>query len=220
MGVALFDLDRTLIDVNSATSWIRHERKDGRLSFTNSLRGAYWILRSQLGYAEGVEKIYETAVAMLEGQAEAELDARTRAWFAEQIAPRLRPGAAAALDAHRVAGDRLVLATSSSTYAAREAQRTWGFDDVVATSFEVVDGCFTGKVARMAYGDHKLARVAEWATSTGADLDGAAFYTDSITDRALLERVGRPVAVNPDGKLRRLAAERGWTVVDWGRAAP
>jgi phosphoserine phosphatase len=96
----------------------------------------------------------------------------------------------------------------------------YGLDAAVATTFEVVEGRFTGKVAGMALAHHKLTRVREWADREGVDLADCWFYTDSVTDRALMEAVGHPVAVNPDRPLRALAAEKGWPVVDWGMSGP
>jgi len=40
------------------------------------------------------------------------------------------------------------------------------------------------------------------------------FYSDSINDVPLLERVTHPVATNPDPRLRAIANERGWPVIE------
>ncbi|MCA9572533.1 MAG: haloacid dehalogenase-like hydrolase, partial [Myxococcales bacterium] len=111
-------------------------------------------------------------------------------------------------------------ATSSTLYAALAAQELWGFDDVVCTRMSVADGVFTGGIDVLAYGDGKLDATRAWAAEAGVDLTTTTFYTDSVTDRALMETVGTPVAVNPDRELRRLAAARGWAIEDWGRNAP
>jgi len=217
-GLALFDIDRTLIDVNSATSWVKHEWRGGRLDTWTAARGVYWVVRYNLGMAEGMEQIYRDAIRLIAGDREDDVAARTQRWFTEEIADHVRPGALEAIARHRAAGDRLVIATSSSAYAAAAAAAAWGFEDRVHTTFEVVDGVFTGEIAELAYGDHKADRVVEWASRNGVDLSTATFYTDSITDAKLLGLVGHPVAVNPDKPLATLAKERGWDVVDWGRA--
>lgn len=218
LALALFDLDRTLIDLNSASLWVKHEWRAGRLKTGDAVYGAWSVLRYNLGYDQGVNDVYRSAVRRLEGQSEEELDTRTRTWFDETVVQHLRPGARAAIDAHRAAGDRLVIATSSSAYAAAAARDAWAFDDIIHTSFAVQDGLFTGEIDGFAYGANKLDRVAEWAANEGEDLDTATFYTDSVTDLALMEAVGTPVAVNPDRRLRKVAEQRGWTVVDWGTA--
>lgn len=218
MKAALFDLDRTLIDVNSASLWMRHEWDAGNLGVRDVAWGAWWIAKYSLGLGAGMDDAYEQAVATLAGKSEEDVDARTRRWFDEMVRDHLRPGAKEALAQHREAGDRLVVATSSSPYAARAAADAYGLDEVISTRYEVVDGVFTGRVEAPAYGDGKAERIAEWAQASGLDLAEATLYTDSMTDLAALELVGHPVAVNPDRRLAAVAAERGWPIVDWGAA--
>ena len=219
MSAALFDLDRTLIDCNSGRLWIASEVRDGRMSYRDAAWGAGWMLAYSIGYAD-IDEVYGKAVATLSGEQEDELRRRTHTWFSARVQHRLRPGAAEALARHRARGDRLVLATSSSLYAAEAARDAFGLDDVICTRFEVRDAVFTGRIASSAFGDHKAERAAEWAEGAGVRLGSCAFYTDSVSDAALMRRVGRPVAVNPDPRLTRMARARGWEVVDWGAAPP
>lgn len=214
--VAFFDLDRTLLDVNSGKLWLRHEWNEGNVGVYDAAWAVWWLGKYSLGLGDGLQDAYRQAVAMLEGQRERVIEDRTRAWFEEQVRHRLRPGAAEALERHREAGHRLVLATSSSPYASRAAVDAYDLDDYLCTVYEVRDGVFTGRVAEWAVGAAKAERVQEWADDQGVDLDACTFYTDSMTDLALLERVGEPVVVNPDRRLARHAAEQGWQIVDWG----
>lgn len=214
--MALFDLDRTLLDCNSGRLWVSAEWRDGRLRPRDVAWASWWLARYSLGLGSGLEAVFEAAVATLGGTAEDELRARTDRWFDGEVAPRVRPGGLAALQTHREAGDRVVLATSGSWYSALAAQRLWGFDDLISTEFEVVDGRFTGRIAAHAYGRAKADRVASWAAQHDVDLTGSTFYTDSFTDLDLMEAVDVPVAVNPDHRLARVARARGWSIQDWG----
>jgi len=147
-----------------------------------------------------------------------ELSAASQAFFETEVRCRLRPGAARALQAHRAAGDRIALASSTTQYLATQASDAWGMELAAYTTLEVVDGELTGEISALALGVHKTTRAIEWAKAQGVDLSTAAFYTDSFTDLDLLERVGEPVAVNPDRRLRRAALQRGWRVEDWGHS--
>src|SRR5882672_5142794 len=101
-------------------------------------------------------------------------------------------------------------------YAARPLADELGIDHVVATELEVHDGRFTGKPRYpLCYGEGKITRAEVLARSLGFTLAEATFYSDSATDLPLLERVRTPVAVNPDRRLSRVAARRGWTVERW-----
>ena len=94
--------------------------------------------------------------------------------------------------------------------------REFGIAHVIASELAVDNGCLTGKLALpLCYGVGKLTRCQAFATELGVSLAHATFYTDSISDLPLLEAVGRPVAVNPDRRLRRLATRRGWPVETW-----
>ncbi|TNE90284.1 MAG: HAD-IB family hydrolase [Deltaproteobacteria bacterium] len=218
MALALFDLDRTLIDCNSGRLWVAHEWREGKLTVGEAAKGLYWLLLYSLGRHD-LDHAFEAAVAKLEGEEEALIRARTETWFAEEVVHRLRPGALAALDAHRERGDTLVIATTSSPYAGGAAARAFGLEHVISSRFEVADGRFTGRVAQSCLGDGKAHAVEAWAAEHGFDLDEASFYTDSVSDRLLLERVGRPVAVHPDRELARLASARGWEIAEWGKSA-
>lgn len=89
-------------------------------------------------------------------------------------------------------------------------------EHVVATELEVTGGQFTGRIKPpMSYGQGKVVLAEKLAQLHGVSLEKATFYSDSVTDLPLLERVGTPVAINPDGRLRRVAERRGWRIETW-----
>lgn len=215
--VAFFDLDRTLIDVNSASLWVKHEWDRGAISVGVGVRASYWLLRYAMG-DDTLDGAMAEASKVYTGAELATLVERIEQWFAAEVEGRLRPGARAVLQRHREAGDMLVLATSSSQYAAACAVRAFGLDEGIGTQPEVVDGVLTGELEASAYGRAKLYRCAAWAKERGVELSSCAFYTDSYSDLTLLDAVGRPVAVHPDRRLQRVARRRGWPIEDWGRS--
>ena len=220
MGAAFFDLDRTLVDTNSGGLWVRAEWRAGRLGSWDLARAAWWLGRYHLGHADGLDAVLRHAAARLAGTAEAELAARVDAWFAAEVVARLRPGAAAALARHRAAGDRLVIATTSTQFVARAACAAFGLEVALATTLEVVDGRLTGRIADAALGDGKTVQAARWAAAAGIPMSACTFYTDSFADLGLLAAVGRPVVVAPDRRLAAEARRRGWPIEDWGDAPP
>ena len=160
------------------------------------------------------------AVSTYGGMEASLLRAQTLAWFNEEVLPRTRPGARAVLERHRAAGSRCVLASSTSQFAAEAACAAYGLHDSVSSSLEVdaATGILTGRIAGLAFGRAKAARVRDWAVRHKVPLSRCTFYSDSIADAPLLAEVGTPVCVNPDRRLRALAAQRGWRVEDWGRS--
>ena len=215
--VAFFDLDKTLISRNSATLWIRFELAAGRVTRWQALHALTYVVRYSLGSVD-MEDAIRRSVASIAGQPEAELRERALRFYDALVRPLYRPGAAAAIAAHRAAGDHLVLLTSSSNYVSELVCRDLGLDDYLCNRFEVdANGCYTGRpIEPLCFGSGKVELAARHAERSQLSLADAVFYTDSISDLPMLEAVGRPVAVHPDPRLRRAAKQRGWEIVEWG----
>jgi HAD superfamily hydrolase (TIGR01490 family) len=145
------------------------------------------------------------------------LDRRTRQWFLRDVVPRVRPRALEEIEEHRRKGHPLVLLTNSSCFEAAVAAETWAFDDWLANTFHVDDaGRLLGTYeSPMCYGMGKVIRAERWAEEHGVDLEVSSFYSDSLSDLPMLERVGDPRVVCPDPRLRRIARKRGWPILDW-----
>lgn len=217
MGIAFFDFDRTLIAANSAALWIRRELRAGRLSPWTALRAGTWIFRYHLGFAS-IDEAIRQAIGTLAGQPESEVRGWTWAFYDEHVRGLYRPGAREAVEQHRAKGDKLVLLTSSSVYLAERVLDELRLDAALCNRFEIDQGgLHTGRtIGDLCFGIGKVGHAREYADRAGMPLSDCAFYTDSFTDLPVMEVVGRPVAVNPDGRLKRAALKRGWPVVDWG----
>lgn len=149
-----------------------------------------------------------------------ELKPLVESFAVKQVAANIRPGARRAIARDKAQGRRLVLATASyRLYAEAIAQRL-GFDDVIGTGSiigldERVHATIAGENC---YGPAKLRMIADWVEKSG--LKGkhghVRFYSDHVSDQPAFEWADEPVAVNPHGKLHRLAQERGWAIEDWG----
>jgi len=213
---AFFDLDRTLIDLNSGLHWAVSERRLGNISAEQMARATLWSLLYHLAIVD-IETAFGEASRHYRGVTHVELSDRTRHWFQREIAHHLRPGAARAIEAHRTQGHALVLLTNSSSFEASVAAETWRFDHYLANRFPLDDQeRLTGHYERpLCYGVGKVELAERWAAEHGVDLDRSFFYTDSYSDLPMLERVGQPRVVAPDPRLRLAAWRRRWLVVDW-----
>lgn len=216
-AAAFFDLDGTLLAANTAALWVRRERRAGRMRRRELARAALFFASYRLGLLD-IDAAFREALKTVRGAPEEDLRRSTHDWYGDEVAARAAPGAFAAVEQHRAAGDLLVLCTSSSLYASEKARDQFGLHEILCTRYEVEAGRFTGDVVRpLCFGPGKVLHAEELATRAGIDLAQSAFYTDSITDLPLLERVGRPYIVNPDPRLRVTARRRGWPVLDWRR---
>lgn len=217
-AAAFFDLDRTLIDVNSAVLYARDEYKDGRISLRQLLQSGVWSVLYHMSLLN-MQSAYAKAAKHYAGMSSTELSESSAGWFKRSIVSRLQPGARRALDQHRSEGEPLVLLTNTSSFLAEAATAEFGLDAWLANIFPVDDrGRLTGTMEQpLCYGDGKVTRASAWAHGNGIDLGASTFYTDSLSDVPMLECVGHPRVVNPDPRLRRLARRRGWPILDWSQ---
>jgi HAD superfamily hydrolase (TIGR01490 family) len=220
-AAAFFDLDRTLIEPNSALLYARAEYRAGRIGARHMLESIVWTGLYHLALIP-MERAYTRALRHYRGHRSEDLLERTRAWFEAEIAHLLLPGAREALEWHRGRGEPTVLLTSSSCYLAQLVTEAWGLDAWLANSFSTDEsGCLIGQVEPpLCYGAGKVVWAERWAEKHGIDLDASTFYTDSLSDLPMLERVGQRRVVNPDPRLRRLALRRGWPILDWRTGLP
>lgn len=212
---AFFDMDKTLLSGSSAVLLVRYMRKRGELARQDVMRFLSAMLRYKMGRLDMIETT-RALVRELAGQSEAERIAHTSQWFREHLIDYVTEEGRRWVEGHRRLGHRVALITASPSYTAEQLAEHLGManEDVMATRFEVEHGLFTGRMLEpMIYGQGKLEAARAYAQQHGVDLQRSYFYTDSIADLPLLEMVGYPVAVNPDRPLRRLARNRGWSVV-------
>jgi putative phosphoserine phosphatase/1-acylglycerol-3-phosphate O-acyltransferase len=220
-AIAVFDLDRTLITSSSATVFRKYLAEHGIGGsrdiplvdvFTRFYEqfGETWLLMQPARLSSRAANGWSVATV-----AAAMDDA------AAELATLVLPGAAKAIDEHRQAGRRLVMATTSPLVFVKPFADLLGFDDVVATQWERSDdgSTFTGRMTgEFVWGRSKADAVARWADEHNANLSESWAYSDSYFDAPLLALVGHPVVVNPDVQLRITATIRGWPVTHFDRS--
>ncbi len=212
---ALFDLDRTLVRVETASLYVRYQRETGEASALDLLRTMVWVAKYTLGVLDA-EAVAARVAATLTGTLESAMIDRCERWVERDVMPHVGAAARAAVARHAAAGDLLAIVTGASPYASRPVARRLGISHVLASELEVDGGAFTGRfVQPLCYGRGKIVRVERLAREHGFSLAEAVFYSDSYTDLPLLSAVGEPVVVNPDPRLAREARRRGWRVERW-----
>lgn len=214
-GAAFFDLDRTLIRRSSVLTLAPAFRRAGLIRRRDLVHSALlqvqFVLRG--ASAERVRTASEDGLRVLAGYPVSEL----RSLVAGQMERALQPlvyGQALQLAAeHRERGERTYIASATLQEIVDAFAELLSFDGAIGSLCEIVDGVYTGRTLRAAHGESKAEAVRALALEHGFDLAASSAYSDSYTDIPFLEAVGRPVAVNPDRRLRAIAAERGWPVL-------
>jgi len=209
-------MDRTLVRRETASLYVRYQLDVGEATWRDMLQTMVWVGQYTLGILNA-EKIAAKALANLRGMPEIVLAARSDDWFSRYVEHYIADSGREAVRRHREAGDLCAIVTGASSYASWPLARRLGIEHVVSSVFEIdEDRRFTGRpVNPRCFGTGKLRRAERLAAELGFRLDEATFYTDSISDLPLLERVAEPVAVNPDPRLRRVAERRGYRIERW-----
>ena len=216
-GAAFFDLDRTLLRRSSALALAGSFRKRGVISRWQMLRAAAWQLLFVARGAshESVRRAAEDGLRLLAGYSPEEL----RELVAEAMEPILRPLVYAEplhlVKQHRERGEKVYIVSATLQEIVDAIAADLGFDGALGTVIEVKDGKYTGRAVRSLHAEAKADCIRVLAEREGYDLAECTAYSDSHTDLPFLEAVGHPVVVNPDRKLRRVAAERQWPVFEF-----
>jgi HAD superfamily hydrolase (TIGR01490 family) len=215
---AFFDLDRTLLTVNSGALWMMRERRLGRISLPQFIQGLFYLVGYKFSVID-MDRVIVKALHTIKDEREDTVRKWTQNWYRDEVAAHAAPGAWPVLERHRTAGNPLVLLTTSSPYESAAAAEQFGMDSFLCTRYEVAGERFTGyPIKPICYGEGKVTHAARYAAEHGIDLGASYFYTDSMSDLPMLERVGNPRVVNPDPRLKRLARARGWQILSWHRA--
>jgi HAD superfamily hydrolase (TIGR01490 family) len=216
MALAIFDLDKTLIGGDSDFLWGEFLSEIGVVEATTyQAKNQYFFDQYALGKLDIYEYL-EFCLTPLSQHSIATLNQWHLQFMRAKIEKILLPKARLVVDKHREKGDTLLVITATNRFVTAPIVKRYGIDNLLATNPEMKNGRFTGKVAGEAcFQAGKITHLKQWLMQTGEDMAGAYFYSDSHNDLPLLELVDYPVVVNGDDKLSEIAAQRGWTRLNW-----
>lgn len=219
--LAIYDMDKTITRKATWTPFLIHAaqaRAPWRLALL-PLAGVASLVYLARGMSRA--RLKEIAHRLMLGRSipPADLDAVAEAFADSVAADNLFADARARVEADRASGWEPVLATASHAYYARAIAARLGIAHVIATAARRdADGnVLAGLDGENCYGPAKLRLIEAWMAREGLARGGVRvrFYSDHVSDAPVLEWADEPFAVNAHGPLRRLAAAKGWTVLDW-----
>ncbi len=212
---AFFDLDKTVIARASVAALGRPLYRHGlvrRRTLVRALVSQFVYLH--LGASEDrLERIRDSVLSLARGWEQAQVARLVEESLAEVVEPLIYAEALELFAEHRAAGRRVYLVSASPEEIVRPLAARLGADGALASRAVVdADGRYTGALAFYCAGPYKAQALLRLAETEGIDLARSFAYSDSLSDLPMLELVGRPVAVNPERALAKLAAQRGWPI--------
>jgi HAD superfamily hydrolase (TIGR01490 family) len=214
-GAAFFDLDRTLISRSSSLSLAPAFHRRGllrRRDRTKAMVAQLVFVRYGAGTSR-VGQTAETAMAFLKGLPVEVMREIVAEAVDSAFKPHVYRDALDLVARHRASGEKSFVVSAALQEIVDALVAELGFDGGLGSTAEVVDGCYTGRLDRRLDGPAKAEALATLAAEEGIDLAESTAYSDSASDVPFLEAVGHPVVVNPDRRLRGIAAARGWSVL-------
>lgn len=217
LQVALFDLDHTLLPIDSDYSWGEFTQQIGWTDPVEFKRRNDEFYAHYVAGTLDVHDYVRFAVEALRLKGPAAYEQAHARFMREWIEP-LQPAALDLVRSHQQQGDTVAIVTATNELVTRPIAAAFGVAELIAVELERdASGWITGAIAGVpSMREGKVVRVTQWLEARGLDwLDvETTFYSDSLNDLPLLERVEHPVATNPDPRLRSIALERGWRILD------
>ena len=214
--LAIFDLDHTILKCNSDHSWLdylinkqfikKEEYFDQNAEFQRRFK------QGDVNYRD----YYEFTIQYLKGKSDDYISDIRSDFMIEVIEPSINIYALRLIHKHYEKGEELLLASGTTSIIADSIAKRLEFKNVVCTKCEQKNNTFTGRIENPpSLGEGKLKNVQTWMKKNGfSDFKDTTFYSDSILDMPLLEKVEKPVAVNPDNDLYRVSQNLGWEIID------
>lgn len=219
---AIFDLDDTLLDGSSGRMLLRYMRE-------KKLTTRYIRRRDMLGFGAELllhrtgladaTRLFNHMARLLKGMDLEEMWRLGRDWYTDMVAPAISQPALERLAWHRSQGHVPLICSGSSQFVVLQVAAQLEIPHTIFTEWQAADGVLSGSLRQpLVYGTGKVYWAKRWAAAQGIDLAASYFYSDHVSDLPLLQAVAHPVAVNPDKKLAKLAAQRGWPIYQWRNA--
>lgn len=217
--LALFDLDHTLLPLDSDHQWADFLARTGRAGDpAEAQRRNDELMERYNAGSLTAEESADFMLGLLTLASMPELAEWHEIYMAEVVRPAIRENALELVQSHVQRGDLCAIVTATNDFVTAPIARAFGVPHLIATVAEHRQGRYTGRMQGVpSFQAGKIVRVDEWLAGMGLSRDAFEetwFYSDSINDLPLLEVVTHPVATNPSDRLRAIAEERGWKVID------
>lgn len=211
--LAAFDLDKTLLSINSSRLVVIEARKQKFMRRRDYIQAVYFSLMHKLELKDPGEIVIRM-MKWIRGLNEQEFITLMNQHAIKRIISSMRPEMQDIIQQHRSKGGKVIMLSSAMPYICNPVAGAAGLDDVVCSRLEVRGDCFTGStLGPLVFGPEKAVRMKTYCEEHGFNPGDAYYYGDAYSDRYVLELVGHPVCVDPERKLRTLAGKKGWEIL-------
>jgi HAD superfamily hydrolase (TIGR01490 family) len=217
-SLCLFDLDDTLIPLDSDHAWGQFMIRQGWVDADEFARENDVFFSHYKAGTLDIHAYIAFATAPWRERPPSEQRAAQDRFMAEVITPQLLPAARDLVQHHQQQGDLVAIVTATNEFVTAPIARAFGVAHLLAVELEKdPGGNITGRIAGVpSFREGKTVRTHEWLAGLGhrlQDFERISVYSDSANDLPLLELATDPVATNPSAPLEAIARERGWRIL-------
>jgi len=214
MALALFDLDKTLLDCDSDFEWGQFLVSKKLVDEEEYARANQYFYEE---YQRGTLDIVEFSAFSFKPLSELKLSTLNelhQEFMQNIIIPMIRSQSQVTIDKHHAQGDTSIMITATNSFIARPIAKHFGIQHLIATEPKIINGKYTTEIeGTPCFQEGKVTRLNDWMKTNNANLEGSYLYSDSMNDLPLLEAVETAIAVQPDDTLKAIAEERGWKII-------
>jgi len=215
--IAFFDLDRTVLGMNSGYALGRSAYKAGLINRSDLINALFLALLYKLKL-RSAEKMITRMGSWLRGLTIETVSDLAERSVDEYLIKSVFQGFRDELLLHNSQNAHTAFLTSAISEICNPLSLKLGVRNIICTEMECINGIYTGLPAgNYCYGPEKARRMKEFCMKNGIDLLSSYYYADSISDLQALEAAGNPVCVNPESTLEKIALKRGWRITYWKR---
>jgi len=212
--IVFFDLDKTLLSINSGKELILLAHKKSMMSTRDLIRAIILAIIFKLKLRNPVI-VTKLMAKWLKGISEKELSDLSRQLVEQSLIGKIRPSMIQEINLHKKKGAHIVILSAALPYICEPISKYLVLDDVICSSMETAEGMFTGKPSgNICIGKEKEIRARQYCDKKSFQMQTAYAYGDSYTDQFILTAVGNPVCVTADKKLRALSKKHSWKMID------
>ena len=214
MNLALFDLDNTLLAGDSDYEWAQFLIAKGVVDKALYTRKNDEFFEHYKAGTLDIHAFLDFQLAPLAKYPREQLTEWHAEFMRQHISPIVASSSRALIAKHREAGDLMCVVTATNSFVTTPIAHLLGIPHLIGTIPAQHEGRFTGQVEGLpSFREGKITRVESWLVSMGmwwTDFERSWFYSDSLNDLPLLERVTDPIAVDADATLMSVATKNNW----------
>jgi HAD superfamily hydrolase (TIGR01490 family) len=218
MNLCLFDLDHTLIPIDSDHTWGEFVVRQGWVETAEFARANDAFFAQYQAGTLDIHAYIEFTTRPWRDRPTDEMVRAHERFMRESVSPQIRPAALELVREHQSQGDLVAIVTATNEFVTAPIARAFGVDHLLAVKLaRGPGGNITGRIDGVpSFREGKTVRTEQWLAGLGhhrQDFERISVYSDSANDLPLLEYATHPVATNPSPSLETIAQARGWRIL-------